>query len=1699
MPSRTLISILLGAGVTVLLACLVILVIWLFGLSHAAAGTATSRLLAVLIAFFHTPAFLIATGVALIVFSLLFWLLARPRAILAYLREAANAQEPYHRRYTDLALASPASPAPNAVTQRISPGQAKPAPAPDLLRPDTSWLLSGEAGMGKTMALREYLYRAVQDRRGKIRGRERIPLYVPLQHYALYLKTHSRTGPEAEQPLPPAVTLFDFLRESYLPGLAHLGPFLQRLRGKGRLFLLCDGLDEVDTDFQSLIVNELVEEIRQGNNRVVLSCRHVVYRAQEALVQLAQDGRLERLELLPLDQAQVRSFVEDASLNAAHPWQHTVGQVMQGIASSRLSALCANPLLLSCLVEVVDQLGVRQMRQLDTRGGLLRAFVEQTIERQRAAWKQQAPAPRSLLNFLGRLAYAARRVGNLSAIPLLPGGEAADALLTWLDVHPAPYPLRTNTAEETISFAADDVPLLLRFALDAGLLVLAPDGVLSFAHELFAEYAIAEYFALAAQAQGGQYWLREDILADVERWSGPIALWAGLVDNPLSLATRLQLSGRNGSALLPALALSLVAAGVYDVVPHARTATLAPAMLPKSMEEALAKAMQNQPAREQLARLCTLCAQHGGAEIYSSLPLLLPIAGSADFMELLDAEVVPHLLCDYLVDIINRPSYDAQVRSLLVVLGRFGDAVVERAAALSQPGGGRSERLRVAAIQILGRAGTPRAVELALPFLGSDEQSIARAAMFALIRPGPQRTLPQVLPLLENSTPTPTQEAVQLVVLDVLARFLQESRAERQLTPAQYQHVLAMLLVLLSSDYAAVDALQKKASELLVWEGQQKTNRATKALDLLIQALAAQDDVLSNNAMQVLLAIGPAATEHLLAYLNTQPPNAVRVRILEVLKGSRDRQALPALLQLIADPSPAVQQQVAVTLAALAPASISGLIDLVTTNPDEVVASLAAQVLISIGGEVVEPVVSHLRPIVPERTRLLVEVLEEVPDTRAIPALVAFLQAPPTELLLTIAVIRALGQIPDQQGVPPLLSMVEQPQPQLYEEAISSLGQLGEVALPDVLAALDAWQEPKLQERTRRAILCMTPFPGETLLSALATGNDELAEQIVRIFSEQGQEGAQVLVHHLLDTDTRVNMYIHQALDAVPGAIVVPALLEALDRPAWQRVVSTMLLKYPEAVLPLVSLLSDPARDTVAASILPQFGVDVLDPLLASLTENNLEAQEHASRVIVALVRQRPETIDRVVQLFGNTLSEQAQEVLLDVLTGPLADVSLPGLMTGLEDPHLVTGVSEALARLESEDEKTDDVLEKLLHALREPERQWGAERTLMKIGAPAVQGVGNLITDADPAVARAAQRILMDIGAPAFPLIWAASSDTSNPPRREAALSILNQMPVSVIQNGLLWNLISDQPQDVAMAVALLLERIHAESKLEPDEQKMIPSLLAYVEQQGGERTLLRILALLLFIGGQDVVDHLVQALYEQPEYSEQIIQAFLLLGRGAAKTLEDILYDPNATQELRASVVGILGMIEPTQSVTEYVRNIGSYGYGVTARPETLNDRGLLNVALRALGGLLAGGHWDVSTLLDLRAKNMETDLATALLGWRYGAYIQKLLSDLRNQHEAHLMEVRNLQIQIVTEQEENERLLEELEHANQQHDLRVEELEHAKDQHQEMRNRLDYREQQREALEHENDHLRRDNEMLRREVNILRRENDQLKQEV
>jgi len=923
--------------------------------------------------------------------------------------------------------------------------------------------------------------------------------------------------------------------------------------------------------------------------------------------------------------------------------------------------------------------------------------------------------------------------------------------------------------------------------------------------------------------------------------------------------------------------------------------------------------------------------------------------------------------------------------------------------------------------------------------------------------------------------------------------------------------------------------VQQKASEILVRQGSVAGQRESgeKTVEMLAQKLSSEDETIARNVVRMLKEIGPAATPVLLAQLNTQPPEIVRARIVEVLGTVRDLEALPQLLRLVADPALMVQQQIANALRTYAPESISGLINLVLQSDSEVVASRAEQILGDIGVAVVRPVIEALFPVVPERTPLLVHVLEHVRDPEAVPVLISLLEIPHVEQPLAIAVVHALGQFPDRRVVQPLLNTLASTQPLIYEGAINALSNLGEVALDRLIAALDIEQKTAVTPRVQRALLGMIDFPGERLLAAIARGSDAQAQNIMDVFLSKGGEAAQVFVAHLFDEDMRVRGYVRQTLDRMNGRVIVPALLEVLNdpSPAWRTVVAELLLKHPqEAIPPLVGLLSEYERGDAAQDILLRFGPVILPSLVSGLDDLNSRAQERSQHIIVTLVRRMPEVLQSVVQLFHLSLPQRAREALLDVLTRDLVDVSIPALLEGLEDAHLVGDVSEALVRLVHKHDKNRAVVMRgLLEGLRSEDRRHGSQIVLIDVGAEAVPVVGELITDPDESVALAAQDILRQIGVPAFSFIWAAHSDTSNLAQRTAALNVFHSMSTMVIKDELVKLLTSDDSQDITMALTLLLERIHDEAAQPDTDQEMIPALLEYVQTHADERASLRIIALLLLLGWGTIIDSITQVLYDYPNHQERLVQAFLLLGEEAKDVLVEILRDSDAPPKLHAEVVGILGMMTQHEAVYQYASTIGDYGLwaGRSSGRTSLLDPASLAISLRALGGLLAGGHWNISRLQELRRISKEgtaeRELYDILLGWRYSPRILALENELKAEREEHQKDLQDFTQQLLMKQVQIRELEQELEQLQEEHGARGEELDrttrekeslqdnlhraaqekqslqddlhYARQQNQVLRNTLQQVTQQRDALEEQNDQLRGFSERLEEELDRLR----------
>ena len=294
----------------------------------------------------HNPFLLLIPLVGIILIILIAILTAKPLALNAYLRAVGSAQEPYRKLYLPFYV----------------------LPEPEQ---DTHQLILGEPGAGKTTMLRMYQYAAVaaQNRRAILRGRNKIPVYIPLKHYNLFLKTrrqvssphavaddsdtagefpvngdqsdpvgadlsrptpiyrlsanpfHSAPTGQGETHIQPGtpnspgeltknVTLIDFLCESDLPGVRHLRRYLVKLVMQGRIVFLCDGLNEIDHHYLDAVSAELAYVLRWTRNRLLITCRDVDYRTQPDLKRLVDDGQLMCTELQPLQPEQIRECVE---------------------------------------------------------------------------------------------------------------------------------------------------------------------------------------------------------------------------------------------------------------------------------------------------------------------------------------------------------------------------------------------------------------------------------------------------------------------------------------------------------------------------------------------------------------------------------------------------------------------------------------------------------------------------------------------------------------------------------------------------------------------------------------------------------------------------------------------------------------------------------------------------------------------------------------------------------------------------------------------------------------------------------------------------------------------------------------------------------------------------------------------------------------------------------------------------------------------------------------------------------------------------------------------------------------------------------------------------------------------------------------------------------------------------------------------
>jgi chromosome segregation ATPase len=160
-------------------------------------------------------------------------------------------------------------------------------------------------------------------------------------------------------------------------------------------------------------------------------------------------------------------------------------------------------------------------------------------------------------------------------------------------------------------------------------------------------------------------------------------------------------------------------------------------------------------------------------------------------------------------------------------------------------------------------------------------------------------------------------------------------------------------------------------------------------------------------------------------------------------------------------------------------------------------------------------------------------------------------------------------------------------------------------------------------------------------------------------------------------------------------------------------------------------------------------------------------------------------------------------------------------------------------------------------------------------------------------------------------------------------------------------------------------------------------------------------------------------------------------------------------------------------------------------------------LAISLRALGGLLAGGHWNASELQTLRLRSKEhsaeRELYDILLGWRYSPQITMLENDLLTEKEQHKKNVLKLSQEILAMRAHISDLEHQLDQLHHEHGMRGEELEQANKAIEDLQQNLNLTAREKQTIQDTLQQAVQERLVLRNNLQAVTQERDTLQTQV
>ncbi len=538
--------------------------------------------------------------------------------------------------------------------------------------------------------------------------------------------------------------------------------------------------------------------------------------------------------------------------------------------------------------------------------------------------------------------------------------------------------------------------------------------------------------------------------------------------------------------------------------------------------------------------------------------------------------------------------------------------------------------------------------------------------------------------------------------------------------------------------------------------------------------------------------------------------------------------AVPLLLRAIGDADWRVRKTAVEGLVQLGGAEIIDELLQALNAPDNAgVRNSAIEALVQIGAPSVEPLLNLIEADDPDVRKFVVDILGDIKDTRAVPALIARLEdedenvcVAAAEALgkvrdrravdallaclaradkgwLDYAAAEALGSIGDERALGPLLASVNRRS--LREPVLESLGKIGNAsALGPLIAGLDDALRIVREVSTvaivaiyrKSAVLArqkivatvragMSSRAVDYLEDALGTNTGELEKATTTLLGWTGRESSIRKIFDCLKEEEREEAVVESLkyLDRESARILIGYLSSdnALVRRSAARVLGNMGMTAAED--PLIALLSDEnghVRSTAAEALGRLQSRKAITPLFTLLTDEYESVQESAIRALAAVGD------DSILEVFIKDFSSHEPHMRRNIalLLGKFSsERAIDALAFALKDeePTVRKAVVPALGALAGE-----RALRPLMLAITDddPEVRMLAAEALGKTGtAAAGDALIPLLEDHDLWVRAAAARGLGGIGGDRVADVLASHLETATDIFLLAVVDVLGKL----------------------------------------------------------------------------------------------------------------------------------------------------------------------------------------------------------------------------------------------------------------------------------------------------------------------------------